>query len=164
MTTRIYWDTGNKPDRKEVNILASVAAELDSMIEKFPFLYSKAFPDPMELNIIMVDDLKIRELNTNFREKNESTDVLTFPFSSAPPHPGEINTAEIYISVDTALRQSLGQKLTLIDELIILTIHGFLHAFDYDHERSEKCSLEMKQHEQEILNAIGSDKLIPLTN
>ena len=96
-----------------------------------------------EISIAFVDDATMRGLNRKFRNKNKSTDVLTFP--------GE-NACEIVISIDQARRQAQNEKHSLATELRYLLVHGILHGLGYDHESDNG---EMNELEVEVREKVG---------
>lgn len=93
-----------------------------------------------DLAIAFVDDAAMRKLNRDFRRKDKTTDVLTFP-GDDPTHLGDI-----VISIDQARRQAADEKHSLATEVRYLIVHGILHALGYDHEtdEGEMNALEMK--------------------
>lgn len=91
-------------------------------------------PNRYDVSIVLVDDIKIKELNNKYRSKNNPTDVLSFNLGKDPK--GRI-IGEIYISIDTAKVQAIENKKDLIDELAFLSLHGVLHILGYDHESEE---------------------------
>ena len=101
--------------------------------------------------IAFVSDRKMRELNRQFREKNKTTDVLSFPFE-----PDEFDTADdhlgdIVISLEQAARQAAENDLTLEREIKQLILHGVLHLCGYDHETDAG---EMNRRELELREAL----------
>ena len=63
---------------------------------------------PAELSVVLCDDAHIRSLNAEWRQKDETTDVLSFPMDEddlPPAYPARL-LGDIVISLDTALRQS----------------------------------------------------------
>ncbi len=84
--------------------------------------------------IAFVSDRKMRELNKQFRGKNSTTDVLSFPFEADDFEPQENTLGEIVISVEQAERQATENNLTLENEIKQLILHGILHLCGYDHE------------------------------
>ena len=99
----------------------------------------------MELGIILCDDKKILEINTEFLNHNYTTDVITFEIEEEP------YICEIYISVDTAERQADEYEVSLKNEILRLALHGVLHIVGYDDENDDK-RLEMKMLEDKYLN------------
>jgi probable rRNA maturation factor len=92
-----------------------------------------------DVAIAFVHDDAMRAMNKQFRRKDKTTDVLTFPGDG--PLLGEI-----VISVDQARRQAAGEKHSLATEVRYLILHGILHALGYDHEtdHGEMNALELK--------------------
>ena len=105
-----------------------------------------------EVSIAIVDDNAMRNLNRQFRKKNKTTDVLTFPAddSDADPNAKGRPLGDIVISIDQARRQATDQKHSLATEVRYLILHGVLHALGYDHETDdgEMNELELKVREK----------------
>lgn len=93
-----------------------------------------------DLAIAFVDDDAMRKLNREFRRKDKTTDVLTFP-GDEPTHLGDI-----VISLEQARRQARDEKHSLATEVRYLVLHGILHSMGYDHETDdgEMNALELK--------------------
>lgn len=93
-----------------------------------------------EVSIAFVGDSTMRGLNRKFRNKNKTTDVLTFPGEDA---------CEIVISIDQARRQAQNEKHSLATELRYLLVHGILHGLGYDHETDDgqmnKLEVEVRE-------------------
>jgi len=89
-----------------------------------------------EISIAFVSDSTMRRLNRQYRQRNKTTDVLTFP--------GE--RPDIVVSLDQARRQAAAEKHSLATEVRYLILHGVLHALGYDHEtdHGEMNALEMR--------------------
>src|SRR5262245_43558595 len=80
-----------------------------------------------ECAVLLTNDQTIRHLNHRFRNKNEATDVLSFPCKSALDHGPTFEDSylgDVIISVETAQRQAMTRKHDLERELRILVIHG----------------------------------------
>ena len=77
------------------------------------------------LSVAIVNQTKIRELNKRWREKNEPTDILSFPLSETE--------GEIYISPEMTKKMAheFGRKYD--NFLLFLFIHGLVHLKGYDH-------------------------------
>lgn len=108
----------------------------------------------LEVSIAIVDDDVMRNLNRQFRKKNKTTDVLTFPAddSDADPNASGRPLGDIVISIDQARRQATDQKHSLATEIRYLILHGILHALGYDHETD---SGEMNALEVEVRAAVS---------
>ena len=84
-----------------------------------------------EVAILLTSDAEIKRLNKAFRNKNKSTDVLSFP---APPEISKHQAGDLAISLDTAARQAAEHSHPLQAEIKILLLHGLLHLAGEDHE------------------------------
>lgn len=89
--------------------------------------------DP-ELVLTFVTNQEIKKLNQKFLNRNEVTDVLSFPLNEKGPN-GQFYLGDIIISVSQAFDQSSRKSHSLERELDILTIHGFLHLLGYEHSK-----------------------------
>jgi probable rRNA maturation factor len=78
-----------------------------------------------EVDVLISDNNRLRELNRRFRRKNTPTDVLSFP----RPTGGDI-AISADIAGDNAARYGHGTA----EELMVLVLHGMLHLAGYDHE------------------------------
>ena len=111
-----------------------------------------------EFSVAFVSDRRMKELNSFFRDKDATTDVLSFPheedqFEFSLP---DVETAgggtiiylgDIVISAEQAERQAKENKLTLDGEIKQLMLHGLLHLCGYDHETDDG---EMNRRELEL--------------
>jgi len=110
--------------------------------------------DINEVSIAIIDDDAMRTLNRQFRKRNKTTDVLTFPAdaSDADPHAHGRPLGDIVISADQARRQAADQRHSLPTEVRYLILHGILHALGYDHETDDG---EMNALEVEVRGTVG---------
>ncbi|MBI4490536.1 MAG: rRNA maturation RNase YbeY [Deltaproteobacteria bacterium] len=109
--------------------------------------------DRAVLSLALVGDREIQELNARYRNKNEPTDVLSFPSGGQFPTVVEI-LGDVVISVEQAKKQAKKRNRTLEEELETLLIHGILHLLGYDHERSRKEAKIMRGMEKKIHRAL----------
>jgi len=72
--------------------------------------------------------------------------------------------AEIYISLDTAQKQAVKNVISIRDELTVLLIHGILHSYGFDHEKSETEKEIMKEKELFLLKKLSKEKINSLIN
>lgn len=114
-----------------------------------------------EVSVSFVDNSEIQEINRNYRQKDEPTDVISFAMQELGE--GEMNVldenmpvmlGDIVISVDKAKEQAEEYDHSLERELGFLALHGFLHLLGYDHlnEEDEKA---MFGRQEEILHEFG---------
>jgi rRNA maturation RNase YbeY len=97
------------------------------------------------LTIAFVRDSVIRRLNREYRGKDRSTDVLSFPLGCGQagreePAGQRVSgktgkyLGDVVISTDRAISQANDAGLSLEREVSELVIHGVLHLCGYDHE------------------------------
>lgn len=97
------------------------------------------------INIILVDDAEIKEMNSQYRQKDYATDVLTFP-------DGYLNNlGDVFISIEKCKEQAVEFGHSFERELGFLAVHGYLHTLGYDHLTKEDEDTMMKLQEN-ILN------------
>ena len=101
-----------------------------------------------EISLLLTDDETIRQLNKEYRNKDKSTDVLSFPMED------DIMLGDIVISVDTASRQAAEAEINIDRETAFLFIHGLLHLLGYDHETSQEDEAEMFALQEKILKKL----------
>ena len=114
-----------------------------------------------ELSLALVGNREIRKLNSQYRNKNEPTDVLSFPLGEDLPK-GKKLLGDVVISVEQAEKQAEEGKKTLEKELEFLLIHGILHLLGYDHEVSPKEASRMHRMEKRIQRALCDPKKLRL--
>lgn len=107
-------------------------------------------------NIIIVDEVKIREINKNYRGKDSVTDVISFALEDDKTFvTSDLRIlGDIYICLKRAKEQAIEYGHSFLRELSFLTIHGLLHLLGYDHmeEEDEKIMFELQER---ILNEYG---------
>jgi probable rRNA maturation factor len=121
-----------------------------------------------ELSILLVNDRRMRMLNSQYRGIDRTTDVLSFPQCENPPLPpftkggrrGITNSrftihesvlGDIVINLHKAERQAAEYGLTLNEELKRLLIHGLLHLAGYDHEKGGYAEKKMRDKTRDLL-------------
>jgi probable rRNA maturation factor len=109
-----------------------------------------------EVSIVLADDDFVRALNRDYRGRDESTNVLSFPASEpdderAPPPPGAPRLlGDIVVAYQTTIGEAAGQGKTLGDHLCHLVVHGMLHLLGFDHQMPAPAEA-MERLEIEIL-------------
>lgn len=90
-----------------------------------------------ELTVVFVSKGQIRKLNSQYRNKNKPTDILSF--ESMDPE----SLGELVICPQIIKKQSKEHGLTLQEEMSYMVLHGILHLLGYDHEVDEKQARQM---------------------
>jgi len=127
-------------ERLDSNLLADLKELADNL------LLDKSINDA-EISITFVGNSKIKELNKTYRDKDEVTDVLSFPID-------EELLGEVIISLPRALEQAEDYGHSLRREVGFLMVHGLLHILGYNH-KSDADKAEMRKAEEELLEDHG---------
>ena len=102
------------------------------------------------LNLVFVDDKKIKKINKKYRKKNKTTDVLTFVNSIKNNNNINETYCDIFFSAETIKKDSKKNIINFYDHITHLMIHCFLHVNGYDHKK-ETDFIKMKNLEEKIL-------------
>ena len=99
-------------------------------------------------SLLLSGTKEIKDLNKKFRNKNKSTDVLSFPFYEKKKLKIEIkNKKEIYLGDIIINLSKIKNKKNLIkfaNEFNKLWIHGLVHLFGYEHKKDKDFSAMSK--------------------
>ena len=90
----------------------------------------------LEITIAFVSNAKIRQLNKAFLMNDKVTDVLAFPTQEADPLTHIPYLGDIVIAVPKVKQQAEKNHLLLMEEIIILIVHGLLHLLGHDHDNA----------------------------
>jgi len=101
-----------------------------------------------ELSLAVLDDKGIQALNSQWRDLNMATDVLSFPQDC----PGLLG--DLALSIETAQRQAEARGHDLRTELRVLMVHGVLHLTGHDHELGPQEYAEMARAEQALMTTL----------
>lgn len=104
------------------------------------------------VNLIFVNDRYMKKLNSKFRGKNKTTDVLSFPLESELKG-NSVFLGEVYVSIEQARRQAEEYQVSFSKELQRLVAHGVLHLLGYDHQTKKEAS-EMRKREEQYLDLL----------
>lgn len=124
-------------------------------------LISEGFTADAEVSVSFVDNNEIRSLNRLYRNKDASTDVLSFPLTDADgkqeinAETGCVMLGDIVISIETAYKQANIYGHSLEREIGFLTVHSMLHLLGYDHETSPLDERIMREKEEAVLEKLG---------
>jgi len=90
-------------------------------------LLASLAPAAESFGVRFVGDREMRRANRRFRDKDRTTDVLSFPGEDG-------HLGDVLISVPAARRQAAAAGHGVDRELKTLLLHGALHCLGYDHE------------------------------
>ena len=125
----------------------------------FPKKYK--FPNKkISLSLLLSNNKNIKKLNNYFRNKNRSTDILSFPSNKKIKILKNMYLGDIIISynyLDKPKSQNLG---SFKKKVIKIFIHGFLHLLGFNHVKN-KDYFKMLREENFIYKHVKSkNKLI----
>ncbi|MEW6673972.1 MAG: rRNA maturation RNase YbeY [Thermodesulfobacteriota bacterium] len=108
-----------------------------------------------ELSIMIVDDAYIAELNKQYLNRSGPTNVIAFPMRVGDCSDIAPNLlGDVVISAETARREAQAAGISFSLRLSELLVHGVLHLFGYDHERSEQEFDRMQKKSDALLRII----------
>jgi probable rRNA maturation factor len=102
---------------------------------------------------VLTDDAEQQELNREWRGKDSSTNVLSFP-QIEPFGPVVGILGDITLARETLEREAAEHGVSFTDHFRHLVVHGFLHILGYDHLTDEEA-LDMESLETQILASLG---------
>jgi probable rRNA maturation factor len=130
-----------------------------------------------EVSVIFIDNEQIREINKNYRNIDNETDVLSFPmleyesqkvfkdmylnysFGESDLNEGRLVLGDIALSLEKAMEQSRDYGHSFLREAAYLTVHSVLHLLGYDHMQEEDKKL-MRTREEEMLQKFDIIRVI----
>jgi probable rRNA maturation factor len=111
------------------------------------------------INLAFVDDETMREYNKKYREKDSTTDVLSFHyFEDFSTCSVDEVVGEILFSESKILSQALEHGHDPKVEFQILLIHSLLHLLGFDHETDDEYA-EMWEIEKKLRETCMEYKL-----
>lgn len=123
-------------------------------------LRMEKFEGSVEVSVTFVNNEQIKEYNSQYRNKNIETDVLSFPMGEngvydVNPETGAKILGDIVISIEKAQEQAKAYGHSLQREVGFLTAHSMLHLLGYDHETSNLERVRMREKEELVMDLLG---------
>ena len=120
----------------------------------FPKKYK--FPNKrVSFTLLLSNNKSIKKLNKEFRDKNKSTDILSFPFYKKKKLSNKTYIGDIIISYNF-MNKPKSQNIKNFKKKIIKTfIHGFLHLLGFDHIKNKDYE-KMLREENKIYKSVIS--------
>lgn len=149
----VYFD-----DRQtEIEITDEILENLEKAVNVA--LEKEAIEIPVEVSISFVENDEIRQLNKEYRKKDQPTDVLSFPLVERGQlekgqAPFEIPLGDIIVSTPKVVNQAKEYGHPYLRELAYLTVHGMFHLLGYDHMNQEEKAI-MREKEESVMNSIN---------
>ncbi len=108
-----------------------------------------------ELSILLLDNTQITGLNREYLKREGPTNVIAFPMREGGyPEIAPQLLGDVVISVEKAADEARDCNISLEERFLQLLVHGILHLFGYDHEKSDREALKMEQKSEELLSIL----------
>lgn len=120
----------------------------------------------IEVSLTIVNDVEIREINREYRNVDETTDVLSFPqyndreeliavlkglkCDDAP----SVMLGDVVLCYDKVVKQAYEYGNSIDREMVYLFVHSMHHLFGYDHIEEDERKL-MREHEEVAMEIMG---------
>ena len=141
----------NKLWNKKIKNPSNYIQKKIKKIFKFNSLKKKRF----SFTILLTGNSKMKYLNYKFRNKNKTTDVLSFPNLDTVDLKKKTDTkiylGDIALNYEIINRRSKDSNFDL--EFDKMWIHGYLHLLGYDHKKVRDYKV-MKKIEDHILKIL----------
>ncbi|MEO5986403.1 MAG: rRNA maturation RNase YbeY [Candidatus Limnocylindria bacterium] len=123
--------------------------------------------DAAEVELTLAGDGEMERLNFDHMGERGATDVLSFPLhewalNGQASHltdddgispPGPLLLGDVVIDIDQALRQAAEGDWGVVEELVLLAIHGTLHLLGHDHAEIDEEE-RMRRLERDVLSLL----------
>ena len=107
----------------------------------------------VSLTLLLSNNKGIKKLNKNFRNKNKSTDILSFPLEKKTSIAKSTYIGDIIISYNF-MNKPKSQNIKNFKKKVIKTfIHGYLHLLGFDHIK-DKDYKRMLSEEEKIYKSV----------
>ena len=130
-------------------------------------LYAEGVDRQCVINVLLTDDMAIREINSQYREVDMETDVLSFPQNEfipgeidfdgvqTDPETGDVLLGDMVLALPRAREQAAEYGHSEEREIAYLTVHSVLHLLGYDHMDEGPQKKKMREREEYIMGVIG---------
>ena len=108
-----------------------------------PFLLSSGL-----VRLLLSNNRCIKKLNKNFRNKNKSTDILSFPFVKKTLISKKTYIGDIIISYNFMNKPRLQNIKSFKKKVIKTFIHGYLHLLGFDHVKDKDYRIMLDEEEK----------------
>ena len=147
------WDSSRSWDG-----LVRRAAEAAIAESAFPQLATSE--RPVEISVLLTGDAAVRDLNADYRDKHQPTNVLSFPMLDPDDLRGanvvgpELLLGDIILARGVCEAEAADKGISLEDHASHLVVHGTLHLLGYDHHGDDEAA-DMEAREVRALRRLG---------
>lgn len=107
-----------------------------------------------EVAIKLSGDAEVAQLNTSYRGKPGSTDILSFPADRSYQFDDVKPLGDLILAYETCQKDAAEMSKDMTSHCLHLVIHGILHLLGYTHDNDEDFSI-MRKEEVRLLALIG---------
>lgn len=102
------------------------------------------------VSLIFIDSQKMQGLNYQYRQKNASTNILSFPsaipidfYQNLPESEQQYTLGDLVVDLSVIQKEASSQNKPLVHHLAHILVHGLLHLCSFDHElENDACIME----------------------
>jgi len=156
------WDDGT-----DWEILATQAVEAALRTTPHAGIATAAYM--AEVSVRLTDDDEVHALNRQYRQKDKSTNVLSFPMVQDDlidgldnSDDGEVLLGDIILARGVCEREAAEKGVTTAEHATHLIVHGTLHLLGYDHMVEDEAEA-MEDLERVALASLGIDDPYAIT-
>lgn len=103
-----------------------------------------------DVNIIFCDDAYLHKLNVEFLQHDTLTDIISFDNSL-----GKLINGDIFISTERVSDNARDYKVSFLEELQRVMVHGVLHYIGFKDKKAEDQK-EMTRQENKALSLLNN--------
>ena len=118
--------------------------------KKYQFLNKK-----VSFTLLLSNNKNVKQLNKYFRNKNKSTDILSFPINKKIKISKNTYLGDIIISYNYLDKPKSQDLKSFKEKVIKIFIHGFLHLLGFNHIKNKDYT-KMLREEKLLYNSIKS--------
>lgn len=153
----IYFMNSQRKVKLDKKIRDKIQSAFDTALEV------EGIIEPAEISVTFVSDKRIKEINTEFRKINKSTDVLSFPMGEngeydKNPETDNLMLGDVVISLEHAVSQAEEFGHSVDREIVYLAVHSIFHLLGYDHVNDEAEAKVMRAKEETVMKKIGLER------
>ena len=101
-----------------------------------------------EVNYVFCDDDYLHKLNVEFLNHDTLTDIISFDYSV-----GKVIQGDVFISVERVAENAIDYKVSFLEELHRVIVHGILHYCGYN-DKTDKDAVLMRSKENYYLSTL----------
>lgn len=121
-------------------------------------LFLDYLKEERDFSLHFISDEEIQNLNRDYRDIDNPTDILTFAINDGEDFPvideEEPEMGDVFISIDSMERNAKEFGVEKAEELKRLLLHGLLHLRGMDHKTNDFASEPMLIEQERILKEL----------